>query len=739
MDRIARFIVERDKQVLGVIAVVTLLAAAMLFRMSFNADVTDAIMNGSDVGREFAALNEEYATADPINILVTAHEGTFAEGPNLAGLRELRIELEGMEGVARVATVLPDDDALLRILGVVRAQMGAAGGEPAPDEAGSDQPEPLTPDDIPDVLESLPLVAIRDGVLAGPMADLLVTDDKKQTLAILVPESGDFDTVRRVLDWADGETAGGFDVIVSGNPVVWVSVWDMIGWFLLVIPPVIIGMLLATFYASIGDRKLTAIAIAPALIGSIWTFGLIFGLGLEIDIITILVPIYVVVMGSADGLHFVTHFQEEVARTEDRVERVATTLRQIGVPMILTTVSTSAGFLSLLVADVRPIQQLGLFTAVGIAFAGVVSFFLLPALLSRLSIEPKGSGALIGPRLVGGVRFLALHRWPAVALTVMCLVFAAFFIPRLEVDSDQLFMFKADHPIRADFAAIEEALGGATPLMGEFAFDPSADPAAERARILAVEDELRALPAVREVFSVADIAEAIVDDAPEEAAAVMRGDVLTPLGEMVSKDGLRFVLFPAEFETEDLRAWVEFAEESDDISVFTGMPVIWDEIARLVIDAQTRSLAVAFGLVVILLALAYRRVRETLVSLAPLVLTVGVLLGFIAASGIQLNLVTAIISAIILGVAIDYAIHFVAAIDHARAGGPGYVLRAIDKAGRPIIANALGIAVGLTGLWLSPFNIHGYISMIMWVSMTTAALTALLVISALSKREGLSG
>ena len=49
----------------------------------------------------------------------------------------------------------------------------------------------------------------------------------------------------------------------------------------------------------------------------------------------------------------------------------------------------------------------------------------------------------------------------------------------------------------------------------------------------------------------------------------------------------------------------------------------------------------------------------------------------------------------------------------------GIVLRAIDKAGRPIVANALGIAVALTALWLSPLKAHSQISMIMWVSMTS--------------------
>jgi len=120
----------------------------------------------------------------------------------------------------------------------------------------------------------------------------------------------------------------------------------------------------------------------------------------------------------------------------------------------------------------------------------------------------------------------------------------------------------------------------------------------------------------------------------------------------------------------------------------------------------------------------------------PVALTIATLLGFIAVSGIQLNLLTAIISSIVLGVGIDYSIHFVAAIDNARSEGDGYVLRAIDRAGRPIVANALGIAIALSALWLSPLAIHPQVSMMMWVSMITAALAALTVIPAMLPRDG---
>ena len=286
--------------------------------------------------------------------------------------------------------------------------------------------------------------------------------------------------------------------------------------------------------------------------------------------------------------------------------------------------------------------------------------------------------------------------------------------------------------MREAFAATEEVFGGATPLIGEFVFDPAAGPG-QLERIEQVSRDLEALPGIRTVFSVADIAAAV---GPDQVAGLLAGEVSLPLGEMVSDDGLRFMVLPGGFTTDDLRGWLDFADETEEIRTLSGMPVLWDEIARLVLRAQVFSLAAAFALVTIMLLLAYRRLRETLASLVPIALTVVTLLAFVAASGIHLHLVTAVASSIVIGVGIDYSIHFVAAIDNARPMGDGFVLRAVDKAGRPIVANALGIAVALTALWISPFKIHPQISMIMWVSMITAAVAALVVIPALTDRRG---
>jgi predicted RND superfamily exporter protein len=672
----------------------------MLFRMSFNADVSSFVLEGNPTGETFVALQEKYATTDPINVVASLPDGeAFTSSTNVALIAELRDTLLAVDGVTAVATVVPETNPI-------------TGG---PLTAGAIL---LAPDEV-----------VVGQLADNPIADLLVSEGGQHTLLIVSPGDDPTATARRVID----VTQEGLELTFSGNPVVFASVLDLLTWFLLIIPPLVIALLVLVFFTTIGSVRLSAMALIPAGLGSLWTFGLIFGLGNQVDIVTVIVPIFVIVMGSADGLHFVTHFQEQTG-TADPVARVRSALREVGVPMILTTISTAAGFLSLLVTDVQPIQQLGLFTAIGITFAGIISFFALPAAISHVTVTERSSKAILGTQVTRLLDRAVRSRVPAIVISAAIIGFGVWGIPQLAVNPDQLFFFKDDDPVRLAFEKTEELFGGATPLIGEFAFDPQ-DPQASIAAAQQATADLEALPGVRTVFSVATLAEALT---PEQLSSVVDGTIDLPLGRMVSDDGMRFLLLPADFETEDLEAWLAYEEESGTVVVLTGMPVVWDEIARLVLNAQATSLLVAYSLVVIMLMVAYRSIRETLVALVPITLTLVALLAFIAASGIQLNLLTAVISSIVLGVGIDYAIHFIAAITHAGPDGPGYVYRAIAKAGRPIVANALGIAVALSALWLSPLKIHSQVSMIMWVAMITAAVTTMVVIPALLSRDGVA-
>lgn len=699
MERIGRVIVRHPRRVLALTALITLAAALALFRIEFNADVASFITEGNERGEEFAALQEKYDTTDPVNIVLSLPAGeSFTDRDRLVELALYRDRLGAMEEVRAVAALVPERNL-----------------------ADGSQLTPQVVQRAPD--------AVLASLVRGPFAEILLSEDGRHTMLVVIPEGDGIDVARAAPEVPAPPDS---EVTVAGNPAIYASVVDLLSLFLLLIPPVVLVLLLITFFVNVGSRRLTLLAVIPAILGSLWTFGLISGLGIPIDIVTVIVPIFVLVMGSADGLHFVTHFQDVSAELENSLERVVSTLREVGVPMILTTISTAVGFLSLLATDIRPLRQLGLFAAVGITFAGIISFFSLPAAMSHLRLGEERVSPLLGTRVPELMKRLVLARWPALVLAAAVIVFGATYIPQLDVDSDPLFMFTEDHEVRVAFATTEELFGGATPLIGEFAIDPEKPQESAQAAREASE-QLESLPGVANVFSLLDVADALP---PAAFSRLMAGDVEIPIGDLASADGLRFILFPGDFDTGDVQGWLQFADASDTVRVLTGLPVLWDEMARLVLGAQVWSVVTALGLVAIMLFIAYRRVRSTLVALIPLLLTLVALLGFIAASGIQLNLITAVASSIVIGVGIDYAIHFVAAVDHARAGGPGFVLRAIDRSGRPIVANALGIAVGLTALLLSPLRPHNHIAGIMWVSMTVAALSALLIIPALLSREG---
>jgi uncharacterized protein len=640
---LARLLVRRSRFVLIVTALLTLAAMSQMPRLSFNADVTSFLLEGSESGRSLAVLQQKYGAADPIMVVLERRDGgRFTDREGLVLLAAARDALAARDGVASIGSVVPERDPLFGL------PLGAA------------------------ALEHLPEAALA-ALVQGPGSDLLLGDEGRLALLVVLPAGDPIEVAR---DVQATPLSDGLEATFAGSPVVFAEVLGLLGWFLLAIPPIVLALLLTVFRIALGSLRAAVLSIVPAVLGSLWTFGLIFGLGLRVDVVTVIVPIFVIVMGSADGLHLVSHFQRAASRGLPRVERVAAALREVGLPMVLTTLSTAAGFLSLVATDLRPIQQLGLFVALGIVIAGVISLLALPALLPYVELVPRR--VLAPSRLVTTLVAVSSRRGAALVLMVPLLVFAAIYLPRLEVDPDQLFFFKAGHPARDAFARVEATFGGAAPLFGEFSLDRSLPLEPQLAAIRTRSRSLEALPGVRRVVSLADL----VDDVPElRRPALLSGEIVPPLGPMVADDGLRFVLFPGPHTPADVQDWLEAARRAPEITVLTGTPVLFDGLSRAIVRAQGTSLALAFGLVALMLLVTYRRVRTAVVALLPLTLGVLTMLAFLAASGIQLHLMTAVAASIVIGVGIDYALHLIAAIEHARGEGPCAVGRGGERVG----------------------------------------------------------
>ena len=195
---------------------------------------------------------------------------------------------------------------------------------------------------------------------------LIITDQFTRT---------DIKTVENIL------SAYNYKTYMSGDIYNQYKIVDYILSILLILPPLTIMVILLVFRWQIGAFKPTLLSVLPAAIGSLWTFGIIGFLGNPVSILTAVVPVFIIVIGSADGLHFTSHFQEALMEGLDRKAAMTKTLKVVGVPMIITTLTSMAGFLSLLTMNTGSIVDLSVFATVGIFLAGIATWYVLPLIL----------------------------------------------------------------------------------------------------------------------------------------------------------------------------------------------------------------------------------------------------------------------------------------------------------------------------------------------------------------------
>jgi predicted RND superfamily exporter protein len=200
----------------------------------------------------------------------------------------------------------------------------------------------------------------------------------------------------------------------------------------------------------------------------------------------------------------------------------------------------------------------------------------------------------------------------------------------------------------------------------------------------------------------------------------------------VSDDGLRMIVRTEGLTSEDIGSLDEFVtEHSDIIRVITGMPVLFDEMNRLVVRSQVQSLALALALIFIMLWVTLRRITAALAGLLPIAITICAILGMLSISGFQLNVMTANLSAIAIGVGVDYSIHLISGIYYYRQQNTtrqDSVNSALGTVSRPVLANAFGLAIGLSALFFSPLRIHMQAASVMWVAMVVSSMAALLLV-----------
>ncbi len=243
--------------------------------------------------------------------------------------------------------------------------------------------------------------------------------------------------------------------------------------------PLVLCIVLGTLYLTYRSLRGVLLPLAVVIISVIWSMGLMAWLGVPMYFISTMMPVTLMAIGVAYGIHILSRYYDEIlSQAEpDANTAVMAAMGEMWKPVVFTALTTAAGFLSFLTAAMVPIRYFGLFTSVGVLAEMIVSLTLFPAVLSLLS--PTASRSLRNQ--MNRSRDLAATGWVARALSslgrgvarrpllvwsiaVGTMLTCLIGLQRLYIDSSWIDVFHQQSPIRIGDEVLREKFQGTLPI-----------------------------------------------------------------------------------------------------------------------------------------------------------------------------------------------------------------------------------------------------------------------------------
>ena len=678
----------RPLRVLGAAFLLILIFGAGLARVEKDPSV-DAFVPGDHP----AAINRDaardlFGLEDPVIIGLATPEGeTIFTPQRLEALR--RID----EGVRSIDGVKKNDVVSL-------ASQNAIGGD-----NGDLVVDPII-DDGP--LDAQAAGRSRDRFEAMPMlAGLLASRDHRMaTLIVPVEDPNHAEAaVSAIRALAEAEGDGVFDVHVAGVAAMNARLAGMVdGDTRIFVPAAVLTVLAILFIALRRPAALLGplLVIAGSAAIAIGTMG---WLGAHYYLITTALPVVIMAIAVADSLHISVYYLR--ARSNDpampAISAVAYALSKAWLPITLTSITTIAAFIGLSFgAAMKPISQFGLFAALGVAAAWVLSLSALPAVLILTDLKPgKHKGEAKAPhrvdRLVAAITRLAFER-PNLSLAGVATLVAllALFASSAEFDYERQRYFTNGDEVRIADREINARLGGVNFLdVVVTAPEPGGLMTPEAlSAIQSLRREMAGLPLVEKVGGIDEyiaLMHTVLTDAPEgtlptrERAPAQYMFLYEASGppedfkQEIDFDHTR-ALIRAQLSTdsysqtlptvEALEAFAaEWSRENGLGADISGRIAVNDGWMTQLADNHFKGLGLAVTLVLVTTVIVFRSVALALLAMVPVLFGVISVYAVMGALGIDIAPATSMTAAIATGLGIDFGIHLISVVKMRLAGG----------------------------------------------------------------------
>jgi len=473
-------------------------------------------------------------------------------------------------------------------------------------------------------------------------------------------------------------------------------------------------------------------------------------------------PIILLTIANSDGVHVISKFFRELRAKHEVRLALGTTMDSLLVPILLTSVTTIAAFATMTLSPIEPLFGYGIIIGIGIAWAWFLSSLMLPAVISlkKWNLESKAITELsIFEKVINKLGKIVLtHPKYVFSAGATIVLIGLFGISKVVVDVNMSKFFKPGTEIRDTMDFMDDKMAGTVDIRVRVEGDMKNPQTLSSMR--ALQKKMEENEKVTTSFSIANVVEqmhrTVMDDnsdyetIPDNREKVnnlftvysMSGDLddFSSIVDYDYKTGL-ITAFSKVMSTDEIFVFVEKMNghvktmmDRDLIVDFTGMIVVLRDLVIMIVRSSAVSIIFSLIVIGILASIFFKRILWGMLAVIPLTSAVIINFGFMGYFGIELSHITAILSSIIIGVGVDFAVHYIAQFRRlSRTIDANKLSReVIDDVGYPIILDA-GSNMGFGALLFSTFVPIQYIGGLTVFAMVSTSIGTLTVLSALAE------
>ncbi len=724
-------ILYHPKATLLLVALATLFFAWQIPRLQIRTSIYDLVVENLPESQTYTAFRKLFGSDEIIRVVIKGKDILEPETFEKASL--IAKDLAGIKGVRRVIS-LPDIKAAV--------------------EAGS--------------LWDLKRFAAVIAPVALFEKNLISPDRSATSITLVLHTDADKDTVISQVQAYIDSVPKDLSLYQIGMPVVSDALTRYTQKDFYLLPPLTLAVMTGVLFFLYPTFFIMLIPLACVLIAMVWTFGLMAMLQVPLSMLTMIVPVFLIAVGTAYCLHITSEFTEALNRLPSPTAAALATFSTMTLPTVVAVLTTVVALGSLFVNRIQAIREFALFASAGILILMAMALIFLPAAFSL--VPRRGDKGLESTRAARAARWLCgkiadinIHR-QKLSLPILggVAVFCVIGIFRVQVETNPVEFFKKDAPVSRHFYDISRHLSGSFPV--HVALYAKEEDTFEDPRMLKEIERLQAalekLPGVDKSISIADYMKLThyalnrfdpkYYTLPEQGFEVRM--VLNNYKIMLGEDML-YGFMSRDFSKANLMLLTHLSSSREFMAIkkqileivsrqlpesisaeVTGIGVVISASSDLLTRGQVKSLSISMALIFSLMFILFLSFKVGLIAIVPNLFPIVVNFGIMGWLGIPLSAATSLIASIAIGLAVDDTIHYLVCFNREfkKSLDDEKALReTLKRVGLSIVFTSITISFGFSILMASNFGPTALFGFLMVITMASALAGDLLILPSL--------